>query len=112
MEKGLVMDLQGKVALVTGAGRGLGLAYATALARAGAAVVVNDVDDVAAKQAVEGSGGAARRWVNGGRGREHTQHRGRPGAPHRHDRDDPGLRAVRGGASGDRRAVPGLAAPG
>ncbi len=56
------MDLTGKVALVTGAGRGLGLAYATALARAGAAVVVNDVDEVAAKQVVEtiaGDGGTA-----------------------------------------------------
>jgi NAD(P)-dependent dehydrogenase (short-subunit alcohol dehydrogenase family) len=47
------MDLKGKVALVTGAGRGLGLAYAQALARAGAAVVVNDVDEVAAKQVAE-----------------------------------------------------------
>ncbi|MFJ8212608.1 SDR family NAD(P)-dependent oxidoreductase [Streptomyces sp. NPDC096033] len=38
------MDLQGKVAVVTGSGRGLGLAYTQALAAAGAAVVVNDVD--------------------------------------------------------------------
>ncbi|WP_173123536.1 SDR family NAD(P)-dependent oxidoreductase [Kibdelosporangium persicum] len=38
------MDLTGKVAVVTGAGRGLGRAYAVALAAAGAAVVVNDVD--------------------------------------------------------------------
>ena len=38
------MDLSGKVAIVTGSGRGLGLAYAAELARAGASVVVNDVD--------------------------------------------------------------------
>lgn len=37
---------------MTGSGRGLGLAYATALARAGAAVVVNDVDAGIAEQAV------------------------------------------------------------
>lgn len=44
-------DLTGKVAVVTGSGRGLGLAYATALARAGAAVVVNDLDAEIAEQA-------------------------------------------------------------
>ncbi|WP_188195223.1 SDR family oxidoreductase [Nonomuraea sp. SYSU D8015] len=56
------MDLSGKVAVVTGAGRGLGRAYAQALAAAGAAVVVNDVDAEAAAQAVEaitGAGGKA-----------------------------------------------------
>ncbi|MGW4210651.1 SDR family NAD(P)-dependent oxidoreductase [Lentzea sp. NPDC004789] len=41
------MELSGKVAIVTGAGRGLGRAYAEALARNGAKVVVNDVDEVA-----------------------------------------------------------------
>ncbi|MFI0448454.1 SDR family NAD(P)-dependent oxidoreductase [Actinomadura sp. 6N118] len=46
------IDLTGKVAVVTGAGQGLGLAYAIALARSGAAVVVNDVDEIAAKRAV------------------------------------------------------------
>jgi NAD(P)-dependent dehydrogenase (short-subunit alcohol dehydrogenase family) len=46
-------SLAGKVAIVTGAGRGLGLAYAQALARAGAAVVVNDVDDQVASAAVD-----------------------------------------------------------
>ncbi|TFV67052.1 UNVERIFIED_ORG: SDR family oxidoreductase [Bacillus sp. AZ43] len=46
------MDLSGKVAIVTGSGRGLGLAYATELARAGAAVVVNDVDPAVADEAV------------------------------------------------------------
>ena len=38
------MDLSGKVAIVVGASRGIGRAYALALARAGANVVVADVD--------------------------------------------------------------------
>ncbi|WP_327044612.1 SDR family oxidoreductase [Microbispora sp. NBC_01189] len=48
------MDLSGKVAVVTGAGRGLGRAYAEALAAAGAAVVVNDVDGDSAARVVDG----------------------------------------------------------
>lgn len=47
------MNLSGKVAIVTGSGRGLGLAYAVELARCGAAVVVNDVDDAVADSAVK-----------------------------------------------------------
>ena len=35
--------LEGKVALITGAGRGLGAAYARLLAKEGAAVVINDI---------------------------------------------------------------------
>ena len=46
------MSLAGKVAIVTGSGRGLGLAYAQELARQGAAVVVNDVDAQVAEEAV------------------------------------------------------------
>ncbi|WP_341720103.1 SDR family NAD(P)-dependent oxidoreductase [Micromonospora sp. FIMYZ51] len=46
------MSLDGKVAIVTGSGRGLGLAYAQELARRGASVVVNDVDAQAAADAV------------------------------------------------------------
>jgi NAD(P)-dependent dehydrogenase (short-subunit alcohol dehydrogenase family) len=47
------MSLEGKVAIVTGSGRGLGLAYAQELARQGAAVVINDVDAAVAEEAVE-----------------------------------------------------------
>jgi NAD(P)-dependent dehydrogenase (short-subunit alcohol dehydrogenase family) len=47
------IDLTGKVAVVTGSGRGLGLAYAHALAAVGARVVVNDVDEAVAEQAVK-----------------------------------------------------------
>jgi NAD(P)-dependent dehydrogenase (short-subunit alcohol dehydrogenase family) len=48
-----VLSLDGKVAVVTGSGRGLGRAYATALATAGAAVVVNDLDADSAAETVE-----------------------------------------------------------
>ncbi|MFJ6837791.1 SDR family NAD(P)-dependent oxidoreductase [Streptomyces sp. NPDC091209] len=56
------IDLTGKAAVVTGGGRGLGLAYARALAAVGARVVVNDIDEDVAEQAVksiEESGGQA-----------------------------------------------------
>jgi len=47
------MNLNAKTVIVTGAGRGLGRAYALALARAGARVVVNDVDAAAAEHVAE-----------------------------------------------------------
>jgi NAD(P)-dependent dehydrogenase (short-subunit alcohol dehydrogenase family) len=47
------MNLEGKVGVVTGSGRGIGRAYAEALAEAGAAVVINDVDADVAQQTVD-----------------------------------------------------------
>lgn len=54
------MRLEGKVAAVTGAGRGIGYAIACTLAREGAAVVVSDIDLRAAQKAekdIEATGG-------------------------------------------------------
>ena len=54
--------LDGKAAVVTGAGRGIGKGHALQLAKAGASVVVNDIDaDVAAEVVteIEGFGGKA-----------------------------------------------------
>ena len=54
--------LNGKVAVVTGSGRGIGQAIALRLARAGAAVVVNDLDDGPAAETmakIQGIGGCS-----------------------------------------------------
>ena len=54
------MQLKDKVAIVTGAARGLGRAYAEAMAREGAAVVAGDVRDCAETvQAIKQTGGRA-----------------------------------------------------
>ena len=54
--------LAGKVALVSGSGRGIGREIALKLAREGAAVVINDLDEAPARQTVaeiEAAGGRA-----------------------------------------------------
>jgi 3-oxoacyl-[acyl-carrier protein] reductase len=54
--------LEGKIAIITGAGRGLGAATALRMAREGASVVVNDIGEENARkvvQAIESEGGTA-----------------------------------------------------
>jgi 3-oxoacyl-[acyl-carrier protein] reductase len=58
----MMKKLEGKVALVSGAGRGIGAAIATKLASEGARVVLNDIDEAVADataRAIEGEGGEA-----------------------------------------------------
>ena len=49
-------DITGKVAIVTGSGRGLGRAEAIELAKLGARVVVSEIDRPEAKEAAEQRG--------------------------------------------------------
>ncbi|HEX9419919.1 MAG TPA: SDR family NAD(P)-dependent oxidoreductase [Methylomirabilota bacterium] len=52
------MRLKDKVSLITGAGSGIGRAIATLFAREGARVIVNDLNDKAARETVESLGAA------------------------------------------------------
>lgn len=57
---------EGKVVLVSGAGRGMGKATALTLARGGAAVAVNDLNEESAQKAVDeiiAAGGQAKAWI-------------------------------------------------
>lgn len=56
------MRLEGKVAIITGSGRGIGRTAAILFAKEGASVVINDIDEEPVKEVVEtikGSGGNA-----------------------------------------------------
>jgi NAD(P)-dependent dehydrogenase (short-subunit alcohol dehydrogenase family) len=53
------MDIQGTVAIVTGAGAGLGRYFAEGLAAAGAYVIVGDIDGEAAEETARLAGGRA-----------------------------------------------------
>jgi 2-keto-3-deoxy-L-fuconate dehydrogenase len=57
-----MFSLEGKIALVTGAGSGIGAAIASVFARAGARVIVTDVNETAGQAtvtAIQNAGGAA-----------------------------------------------------
>jgi len=48
-----LFNVEGKVVLITGSGRGLGFAFAQGFAESGATVVINDIDESSMKNALE-----------------------------------------------------------
>ena len=81
-----MIDFEGQVAIVTGAGRGLGRLYALELARRGAAVVVNDLGGTMHGDGVRHAASPIR-WST----RSRRQAAGR--SPHTHSVDSPEGRA-------------------
>src|SRR3984957_14904721 len=61
IRKAIVMDISGKTAILTGAASGIGLGIATALAEAGANVVLADIQKDAVEQAAHGLSGTNKR---------------------------------------------------
>lgn len=49
----MIIDLKGKVALVTGSGRGIGKAIAGAMAQSGANIIINDIDEELMRSSTE-----------------------------------------------------------
>jgi 3-oxoacyl-[acyl-carrier protein] reductase len=56
-----MMEIEGRIAVVTGGGRGIGLAIATSLAEGGAKVAVVDVDEAGSRTAAESLPGEGHR---------------------------------------------------
>ena len=53
------IDLQGRIAIITGGARGIGYATAERMVKSGAKVVLWDIDETACKNAVSGLGGSS-----------------------------------------------------
>ena len=89
------MTLAGRVALVTGAARGIGRAIALEMARRGASVAINFRNDVGAAESVAQEVQETGRWLHGDSGRcidkrrrkENRQHGSREVAAHRCPRE-------------------------
>jgi NAD(P)-dependent dehydrogenase (short-subunit alcohol dehydrogenase family) len=69
------MRLQGKVAIISGAGSGIGQATARLFAREGAQLVLNDVDEPGLQKVVDEIGNAKSRGVVGNASKEATARR-------------------------------------